>query len=356
MTKDKALPPRVFNHGRWYYLVVPEGKKRKWQKVSLIKDGIPTLYRKLAEMHDRDVVPDRLPALAQDWLVEVSTVEHSTKTQVNDAWYVEIISTAFAEFRARDVTAPDVAEFLKRWKDKKRTHNALRSTLQELMRFAEEKGYRSEGTNPVTAIKRMKTPPRKVYVTDSQLRRLKVYASKGNDGKRTRSGPMVCEIINMGYLCGQRASDVLDLRWDRRAATDANGEVKHPYISDEGIFFEPSKTARSTAAKVLIEWTPQLRECVERIRRIGRRHITHVFTTQDSQPYSYWGFNSAWQRAKKRAGLPGVEFRDMRAKALTDKNDAEGIQAAKTMGAHATERQTADYIRSRKAKKTGATR
>ncbi len=43
-------------------------------------------------------------------------------------------------------------------------------------------------------------------------------------------------------------------------------------------------------------------------------------------------------------------------KALTDKEASEGMQAARTMGAHTTEQQTADYIRNRSGQKTGATR
>jgi hypothetical protein len=35
--------------------------------------------------------------------------------------------------------------------------------------------------------------------------------------------------------------------------------VEAPFIADEGIYFKPGKTANSTGAKVLIEWTPRLR-------------------------------------------------------------------------------------------------
>ena len=49
-------------------------------------------------------------------------------------------------------------------------------------------------------------------------------------------------------------------------------------------------------------------------------------------------------------------FRDIRAKALTDKEARDGMQAARHMGAHATEAQTADYARHKTARKTGAPR
>lgn len=51
-----------------------------------------------------------------------------------------------------------------------------------------------------------------------------------------------------------------------------------------------------------------------------------------------------------------MHFHDLRAKALTDVDATPGMGAARTMGAHTTETQTADYVRHKKAKKTGATR
>ena len=51
--------------------------------------------------------------------------------------------------------------------------------------------------------------------------------------------------------------------------------------------------------------------------------------------------------------MPNCHFNDLRAKALTDKEAAEGMQQARHMGAHSTEAQTADYVRHRKAQRDG---
>jgi integrase len=81
-----------------------------------------------------------------------------------------------------------------------------------------------------------------------------------------------------------------------------------------------------------------------------------LFTTQAGTELSYSGASTAWKRAVKRAGVRDVHFHDLRAKALTDKEAREGMQAARTMGAHSTEAQTADYVRRRGTRRTGATR
>jgi integrase len=355
MSRSSELPPRVYPKGRWYYLVTAEGKKRVWTKLTRIQDGIPTLYRKLADMKARDVAPDRIPALVTDWLDEVSSTR-SAKTQANDRWITSAISEALAEFRACEVTPPDCVTFLREYRKKPRTHNEMRAGLRELMRFAEEKGYRAAGTNPVESIRTIKTPPRDRYPTDSEIRRIKIAAHYGADGKRTRMGPTLAALIDLAYLTGQRIGDLLDLRWNKRAATGAAGQVEAPYIADEGIFFKPSKTSGSTGAKVLIEWTPKLKDTIKRIEALGRRNMRWVITSQEAQRYDYEAFKSAWSRAVERSGVKGLHFNDLRAKALTDTEERHGMQAARRKGAHSTEAQTADYVRHRKAQKSEATR
>ena len=166
---------------------------------------------------------------------------------------------------------------------------------------------------------------------------------RGDDGLPTRSGRMICSLVDMAYLTGQRISDLLSMEWSM--------------MKDKGILFKPSKVAKSTGVMVLIEWTPKLRELVARLKVIKTKHITqYVFTTQQGQKFAYSGASSAWKRGVKRSGVTGVTFHDLKAKALTDVDEKRGIGQAQTMGGHSTQTQTADYIRHKKAKQTGATR
>lgn len=375
MSRSNELPPRVYPKGRWYYLVTAEGKKRIWTKLTLIADGIPALYRKLADLKARDIAPDRVPMLVVDWQKEIGSTL-SKKTQANDNWVMRTISEAFAEFRAREVTTPDCVRFLSRWKKRPddwddaelgpwrkqpRTFNLMRAGLRELMRFAEEREqdgvtFRDPGTNPVASIKTLPTPPRDRYPTDSELRRIKVAAFYGADGKRTRQGPILAALIDLAYLTGQRIGDLLDLRWSRKVALDAHGEVEAPYIDEAGIFFKPDKTAGSTGAKILITWTPRLRAVIARLEALPRRNMRFVITSQTAQEYGYEAFKSAWARAVQRSGVKGLHFHDLRAKAITDTEELHGMQAARRKGAHSTEQQTATYTRHRKAQKSEATR
>ena len=355
----KNLPPRVFLRGGRYYHVHAEGKRRVWNPLTRVKEGLPALYAALAQLERERVADDRMAALIADWQLDVMP-RHAEKTRRDDIARCRVIGEAFADFRAAQVRASDVAEFLTAWRDKPRTHNAYRAKLRELMRYAIERGYRSD--QPCDHIRTLRTPPRHRYVTDSELRRVKVSALRGADGKPTRSGRMICALLDVMYLTGQRPSDVLDLRWQRDP-----DEPDAPHVSDAGLVFRPAKTRGSTGAAVVIEWTPRLRDAIRRAqvlqaerlmkRRADQRVVSGwVFTTVAGRALSYFGAASAWQRAVRRAGIADIELRDLRAKALTDKEQAEGMRAARAMGAHSTESQTADYVRRRAPAKTRATR
>lgn len=355
----KGLPPRVFAKNGRYYLVRAEGAKRVWVPLSRVADGLPALYLALARQEREKVADDRMPALVEDWKRDVMP-RRAAKTQLDDIARCAVIAEAFADFRAGRVAAPVISEFLGRWRDKPRSHNAYRAQIRELMRYAIERGYRTD--QPATHIRTMHTPPRHRYVTDSELRRVKIAALRGDDGRPTRSGRMICALLDVLYLTGQRPSDVLALRWARDP-----DDVDAPHVSDAGLVFRPAKTRHSTGAAVVIEWTPRLRDAIRRaevlqaerllVKRAERRVVSgFVFTTIGGTRLGYFGASSAWQRAVKRAGIREVQLRDLRAKALTDKERADGMRAARDMGAHSTEAQTADYVRRRAPTKTRATR
>jgi integrase len=355
--KSPELPRRVFAKGARYYYVVAEGKKRRWIKLSLVKDGLPTLHAALARLLAENESQGKMPSLIAEWEAEVMPA-HAEKTQVDERARDKAIAKRFANFHARQVTTPSAVEFLKPYRDRPRTHNLFRAQLRELMRFAEVKGYRAPGSNPISAIRTIGIRARVRCPTENELRRIKVGCLRGDDGKRTRSGAMMACLIEFAYLSGQDVSVMLRLR-DRREPTAPND----PFPDDAGIHFRRDKTGKA----VVIEWTPRLRAVVARLRamkaeralkkRAAQRVVTpFLFTKQDGTPLTYTAVANAWRRGLKRSGVPHCMFRDIRAAALTDKENSEGIAAAQTMGTHSTESQTADYVRERGARKTKATR
>lgn len=213
----------------------------------------------------------------------------------------------------------------------------------------------------------MSTPPRQRCPTTSEIRRVKIgclyYEYDGadpwkRDRQRTRSGMTMACLIEMAYLSGQDISVMIRLR-DRRDPM----EPGEPHVMADGIFFRRDKTGNA----VVIEWTPRLRAVVARLIKIraewrlqrcakDRVETSHLFRNQDGKPMTYSAASNAWQDGLKRSGVKRFMFRDIRARALTDKEELEGIREANSMGTHTTEHPTADYVRNKKARKTKATR
>lgn len=338
------LPPCVHVKHNAYYLV----KLNKWTRLCPVQDGLAGVYKALAAINSTEVQDDRMPAVIAAWQAEIGAA-HSKKRRDNETYLLRDIGNAFADFTAAQVKPSRVIEFLKPFRKMPRTHKEYRAMLRELMRFAETRDYRDPGSNPVDSVPNVPIKKRTRYISDSELQRIKIGAtySKPHPTKgyttMNRSGEMLCALIDIAYLTGQRFGDLLTLKWNQ--------------VTDKGILFEPGKVGHSTGVRVLIEWTPVLLAVVERLRALKRAHITAFMVTRlNGQPFTYSGASTAWKRAVKRAGVADCHFNDIRAKALTDVDDARGIGQAQRMGGHSTQAQTADYIHHKTARKTGATR
>ena len=233
MGKDRSLPTRVFAHGARYYFVRAQGRKRIWVPLCKIKDGLPAMYAALAQLLSDDLPDSRMPAVIAAWQRDVMP-RHTPKTQRDEIAMCRTLPDAFAELKAVDVQAPDIAAFL-------------------------------------------------------------VGGLYGDDGRRTPSGRMLAALIAVAYLTGQRIGDLLDLRW-----TADLDDLDAPHVTDEGLRFRPSKTRGKTGAALIIEWTPRLRDAVDRLRKLQAERLIKrraaqrtvsgwLFTTQSGTPITYSG-------------------------------------------------------------------
>lgn len=346
-------------HGRYYWLSRKDGKP-VWVPLTRVTEGLPAFYRKLAdEMGKRDR-SDAMPKLVSEWEDEVMS-KHAAKTQVDEKRRAAVIAESFKDLNAGEVETPDCYEFLKPFQEMARTHDLFRSQLRSIFQLAELKGYRKAGSNPVTAIPTMGSAPRERYITDSELRRVKIAGLYGANGRRTPTGITLACFLEMAFLTGADVGVLLRLRAERDPE-----QPDEPHVCADGIFVRRDKTER-TSRPVIVEWTPRLKAVVQRLKaikdaqagkkRAHQRVVTpYLFIGMDGTPWTYEALSSAWQKARARANLPPTMLRDLRAKAATDKDESEGITGANTLLDHTTEQQTADYIRRKKARRTSAVR
>jgi hypothetical protein len=180
------------------------------------------------------------------------------------------------------------------------------------------------------------------------------------DGRRNRSGITMARCIELAYLTAMDVGVMIRILEQRDP-----DQPEEPHLCTEGIWLRRDKTRGTGGDALIITWTPRLKAVVARLlklkaeRNLKKRASQRVqtpalITKQDGTPMTYEALAAAWQRGVKRSKVAPTMFRDLRAKALTDKADRSGVRAASDLGIHATEAQTTSYVRRIKARKTGA--
>ena len=208
--------------------------------------------------------------------------------------------------------------------------NREKALLSHIWNFARDRGHTAL-PNPCAGIAGNKERGRDVYVEDDQLQAIKAKAS-----------PALVDLMDLLYLTGQRPSDVLGL--DEFA------------IKDGVMRFRQGKTG----AKVGIEIVGELAAVVKRLR--ARKdactvHDLRLVVNEHGRALTLAAWSRQFAAACKAAGVSGVQLRDLRAKAATDKAERSGdIRQAQRQLGHTTVTMTEHYTRKRKGDKVTPTR
>jgi integrase len=146
--------------------------------------------------------------------------------------------------------------------------------------------------------------------------------------------------MDIAYLSAQRKGDLLD--FNRADLKDGHLPV------------EQNKTGK----RLRISVEGQLAEVVE---RINGRKVTGIalICNEKGERMTEFMLRGAFDRARVAAGarhpelaqeIKKFQFRDLRAKAATDKEESQGIAAAQDQLGHTTSTMTAHYVRHRRGK------
>lgn len=208
--------------------------------------------------------------------------------------------------------------------------NREKALLSHIWNFARDKGYTSL-PNPCAGIKGFKETGRDVYVEDVDFQAIWQHAD-------------VClrDAMDLAYLTGQRPADVL-----RMTEMDLRDGVVHVRQG-------------KTGSKLRIEVAGELGELLARIRvrKAGHKvHNTRLIVNEGGRAIGVNAMSRRWVTACKKAGVEGIQFRDLRAKAGTDKTESAGdIRQAQQQLGHSSVVMTEHYVRKRKGQKVTPTR
>ena len=215
--RDKGLPRRVYiKHGAYRFLAAPkmidpsDGKLKSWIKLSNISEGESVMYAALAKLLDDSALNQESMLYLCEEFVKHKLGEYSKETQDQYRSYCNKIAANFAEFNVNQVTTKDCADFL--WHFFKSTPNTAKkyaALFRKLFVYAiSARGLRQDNPIDNLDISEYKTRRREVLATHEQIAAIRAAGFIGLDGKRTHSGEMFACIIDMSYLCWQRAIDI----------------------------------------------------------------------------------------------------------------------------------------------------
>jgi integrase len=205
-----------------------------------------------------------------------------------------------------------------------------KALLSHLWNWARGKGYTAL-SNPCAGIRGVKAG-RDVYVEDSTF-----------DAVYAKAGQPLRDAMDLAYLTGQRPSDVL-----RMDETD---------VRDGVLWVRQAKTG----ARVRMAVSGELAALIERVRARKRAcevYATRLIVDERGRPHTLGRIEDAFVRARAAAGVDqkAFQFRDLRAKAATDKAESADMRQAQKQLGHTTVTTTEGYLRNRLGSKVTPTK
>lgn len=208
--------------------------------------------------------------------------------------------------------------------------NREKALLSAIWNFARSAGYTALG-NPCAGIKGHKERGRDAYVEDVDYAAIWEAAD-------------VClrDAMDLAYLTGQRPADVL-----RLSELDVRDGVLHVRQG-------------KTGTKLRFSVGGELAGVLERIRERKRGfkvHSTLFVVNEHGRSIGVNAMSRRWVKACAKAGVVGLQFRDLRAKAGTDKTESAGdVRQAQRQLGHGSVVMTEAYVRNRRGAKVTPTR
>lgn len=359
-TKNLNLPKGMrarVRGGRTYYLLDLGGRPRrevplatddyvaavqKWGEltVSKVPAAAAITFRHVAERYMREVLPTKSPGSQKNNLNELEVLyQFFDKPPIPLDKIEPMHVRQYLDWRVRMTVEKAVEANKQRALEKKPLQpvppnlghvsaNREKALLSHIWNFAREKGLTSK-SNPCAGIKGHKEEGRDVYIEDD------VYQVVHDAAEQPLK-----DALDLAYLIGQRPADVLKL-------TRAD-------IKEGALWLRQNKTKQKL--RIAIEG-----ELAALLERMGQRKVMglSLINMPDGTPMTKFMMRGAMDRARAAATvarpdlaarIKEFQFRDLRAKAATDKDESAGMTAAQEQLGHTTPTMTRQYVRHRKGK------
>ena len=239
---------------------------------------------------------------AADLYLEERGSRNAKSTQIHDRYSLKMFSTFIGSISVNAISPQNVEAFLndrKRQNKKVSGINRTLTTLKAFFSWAVERGYVHQ--SPAKQIKPFRGPTREARPIDPAL--LKKIWDTLNPQHRLQ--------VSLAGVLGLRASEVANLEWSE---IDLENAILR-------IGASANYTTKSGKSKELGLSEGLLKALLE--RKASAKPNPWVFPRKDlAGPIHSSVISKAFQDAKKRAGVTGVVFHDLRATAATQASRA----------------------------------
>lgn len=343
-TKNLNLPKNMrarVKNGVTYYSYDCGGKPRK--EISLGKDYIEAV-RKWAELEGRNQkAMVTFKDVADRYTREIIPLK-AQRTQADNIKELDNLLSFF-----NDPPAP-ISEIkpihVRQYLDQRTNYgqhstiraNRERALLSHIFNMARNWGV-LDTVNPCQGIKGYSTEGRDIYIEDNVFNAVYAVASQP-----------LRDAIDLAYLTGQRPADVIGM-----SETD---------IQDGALLVQQGKTK----TKLRIEIKGELKTLIDKILATKKTHkvrTLQLISTETGRPISQQAIAERFTKARAKAAannpqlkdqILAYQFRDLRAKAVTDKAENHGIDQAQKLAGHSTEKMTQHYVRAKIGEKVSPTK
>ncbi len=306
------LPPRMcLRHGAYYYRPRVNGK----QLCIHLSRNYGEALAKWAELEGREGENNGRVSGMIDRFMLTELPGYGEKTQEDYRRWCGDLRAVFGDTAMDGVKPHHITAYIRKATHKVQANRQI--SLLSRMYSVAMNDWAWIHINPCIGAEKYKEPPRNRYITDTEMQALRTTAT---DHMRA--------LIDVAYLTASRKSDLLKIM---------EGDIR-----DDGLHVRQQKTGKYQ----IFNWSPALREAVERAREHRRpKKALYLFCTRTGAPHSESGFNSMWRRVKIKAGLLDLHFHDLRAKSVTDAKNARGRDFAQALAGHASGEMTERYVR-----------
>lgn len=342
-TKNLNLPrgmrARKKPSGRTYYYLDTGGKPRKeiplgddyvtavqkWAQLTVNMEAPVITFKDVSDRYQREVIPAKAPRTRKDNLSELAKL-------------LEFFNDPPIPFE--QIEPINVREYLDwRGATAKVRANRERALLSHIWNFAREKGI-TKLANPCRGVRGFSETGRKdVYIEDHVYQA--VYAAGSQALK---------DAMDLAYLTGQRPADVL--------------KMTAAHIKNDTVLVRQNKTGAALRVRLknddgTMNDLGRLIESISERKRARKVSDIALVCGRGGIRLTASGLDNAFDRARAKAikkakeegknelsaMIKGFQFRDLRAKAGTDKADNQGLLEAQRQLGHASAKMTEQYVR-----------